>query len=584
MKRKTMKKMALVMAVAVAATTALAGCGSSGEKAADGTKTETTGQETAGGTTAAGTDTTTAAQEKTGKVTVMTYDRGTMANSEGTLNDNRWTTWIRENAPVKDIEFIAIAKAEAPQTMNNLFASGEGPDVVANYEDVLPFIQNGMAMEITDEMLDKMPNYKMILDKYPALRKLSTVDGKLYTTGKMSNVQPNHTIVIRKDWLDKLGLEIPTTPEELLAVAEAFTHDDPDGNGIDDTYGISMTTDTQRWLSHMWGFPNPEKYAMVDGELTYVWDRIESWLDYSKQFVDKKLVNPDFMTMKGDDDKADFLNGKVGIYASGKFSQANTSIYSDFKKNNPDGYLDTFAMPETKYGKFIGYMNGGPSLLCFINSQTKNLDAALAYINWLYDPEVSEYLMYGPDGVYNKKDEEGTYTIVDAEKNAVEFNYASDYSIIKNEFLDGSKEPVDRFANDYYNKYLKTDDPVQWEFGDIYYKMCEIANDPEAIDPRKWQQGLPALPSDLLVIKATANSDVDNILKAALGDSSKSAAAAVEEAKNAWYGAGGQKVEDYYKAYYKEAGSNALLAEDFQELKAMPSMLESAKKNSKLFQ
>ena len=85
---------------------------------------------------------------------------------------------------------------------------------------------------------------------------------RLYTTGKLANVLPNHAIVIRKDWLDNLGLEVPTTPEELLAVAEAFTYDDPDGNGVDDTYAINITSDAQRWLSHMWGFPNPEKYAM----------------------------------------------------------------------------------------------------------------------------------------------------------------------------------------------------------------------------------------------------------------------------------------------------------------------------------
>lgn len=36
---------------------------------------------------------------------------------------------------------------------------------------------------------------------------------------------------IRQDWLDNLNLEIPTTMEELKAVAKAFTEQDPDGNG-----------------------------------------------------------------------------------------------------------------------------------------------------------------------------------------------------------------------------------------------------------------------------------------------------------------------------------------------------------------
>lgn len=107
-------------------------------------------------------------------------------------------------------------------------------------------------------MLDKMPNYKRMLEEYPIIDKLCKVNGKRYRIGKMANVLPNHTIVIRKDWLDNLGLSIPETPEELLEICRAFTEDDPDGNGKDDTWGISMTTDTQRILAHMWGFPSPE--------------------------------------------------------------------------------------------------------------------------------------------------------------------------------------------------------------------------------------------------------------------------------------------------------------------------------------
>ncbi|MBO1722884.1 sugar ABC transporter substrate-binding protein, partial [Extibacter sp. GGCC_0201] len=47
------------------------------------------------------------------------------------------------------------------------------------------------------------------------------------------------SFLIRQDWLDNLGLYMPTTAEELLDVMRAFTFDDPDGNGKDDTYGFT---------------------------------------------------------------------------------------------------------------------------------------------------------------------------------------------------------------------------------------------------------------------------------------------------------------------------------------------------------
>lgn len=577
MKKTTIQRMAMIMAMTVTATAALAGCAGGTEKAAGTTAQEN--QEA--GQTEVGDQ----KEVSYGKISVMTYDRGTINSSEGTMTDNRWTKWINENAPFDEVTFVAVPKAEAPQTMSNLFSAGGGPDVVATYEDTLPFVNNGMALEITDEMLDKMPNYKKMLEEYPIIDKLCKVNGKRYTIGKMSNVLPNHTIVIRRDWLDNLGLSMPETPEELLEICRAFTEDDPDGNGKDDTWGISMTTDTQRILAHMWGFPSPEKYTMNNGELTYAWDRMESWLEYTKKIIDNGYVNPDFLTMKGDDDRADFLNGKIGIYGSGRFSQVNTSIYKDFKASNPDGQLDTFPLPATEYGAYTGYMNGGPSIVGFINAETENVDGALAYINWLCDPEISEYLMYGEDGVYYTKDSEGTHVVVDAAKNEVEFNYASDYSIIKNELLTGSENPVNIHADDYYNQYLKSDDPVMHEFGDLYYKMALIVNDTQAIEPRKWQQALPVLPTELNIIKATAdpqtNEKLDS-LKAGLANKDLSAHEIMENVKKAWYDAGGQKVEDYYRQYYEDTGADALLAEDYDALKDQPVMTENAKKNSQL--
>lgn len=45
--------------------------------------------------------------------------------------------------------------------------------------------------------------------------------------------------MIRQDWLENLGLEMPTSLDELYDVLYAFTYNDPDGNGVDDTYGIT---------------------------------------------------------------------------------------------------------------------------------------------------------------------------------------------------------------------------------------------------------------------------------------------------------------------------------------------------------
>ena len=50
-------------------------------------------------------------------------------------------------------------------------------------------------------------------------------------------------LFIRKEWLDKLNLQMPKTLDDLLNVAKAFTFRDPDGDGKVDTYGFGAAFD-----------------------------------------------------------------------------------------------------------------------------------------------------------------------------------------------------------------------------------------------------------------------------------------------------------------------------------------------------
>jgi ABC-type glycerol-3-phosphate transport system substrate-binding protein len=62
---------------------------------------------------------------------------------------------------------------------------------------------------------------------------------------------------IRKDWLDKFNLDIPETIDELYTAVKMFTENDPDGNGKDDTVG--MTTSgvwNMQDIFHAFGVPS----------------------------------------------------------------------------------------------------------------------------------------------------------------------------------------------------------------------------------------------------------------------------------------------------------------------------------------
>ncbi len=68
----------------------------------------------------------------------------------------------------------------------------------------------------------------------PRCRTSVSVNGKVYGVFRARDLM-RAAVMFRQDWLDKLGLELPETTEDLYEVAKAFTEDDPDGNGQDDT-------------------------------------------------------------------------------------------------------------------------------------------------------------------------------------------------------------------------------------------------------------------------------------------------------------------------------------------------------------
>ena len=104
------------------------------------------------------------------------------------------------------------------------------------------------------------------LDEYPNLGQLDKTilnqaagDGKIYGlyTERPSSRQG---VILRKDWLDRLGLAEPSTIDELYAVLQAFTYQDPDGNGLDDTFGLTDRNDlifgAFKTISSYFGTPN----------------------------------------------------------------------------------------------------------------------------------------------------------------------------------------------------------------------------------------------------------------------------------------------------------------------------------------
>ncbi|HCO70898.1 MAG TPA: ABC transporter substrate-binding protein, partial [Enterococcus sp.] len=136
-----------------------------------------------------------------------------------------------------EIDFTWVPDASKTERLNAALASNSLADIVSlteiNNTTVRSSLASGMFWDV-EPYLEEFPNLAEISEDR---LESSRIDGQIYGVPFLKPIA-RYGVLVRKDWLDNLGLDVPSTLEELAAVAQAFTEDDPDGNGADDTVGF----------------------------------------------------------------------------------------------------------------------------------------------------------------------------------------------------------------------------------------------------------------------------------------------------------------------------------------------------------
>lgn len=164
-----------------------------------------------------------------------------------THSNNIWTRGYEEELGIKVSYDWIVADANYNDKMNVTLASGDLPDLLkVNMVQFEQLNDAGMLEDLT-EVYDKYAS-DLVKEYYSeedgAGLKPVTKDGKLLALVSFpGSLDSSDMVWIRKDWMDKLGLSEPKSMQDLIKIAEDFTFKDPDGNGKQDTYGISLNKD-----------------------------------------------------------------------------------------------------------------------------------------------------------------------------------------------------------------------------------------------------------------------------------------------------------------------------------------------------
>src|SRR5699024_3076170 len=111
--------------------------------------------------------------------------------------------------------------------------------------DIAKYGEQGTFIALNDLIEQYMPNLTALLEENPEIRKVMTFpDGNIYSLPTIydpdfDSLMMQHKLWVRKDWLDKFGMDVPETIDEFEAYLEAVKSQDPNGNGKADEIGAT---------------------------------------------------------------------------------------------------------------------------------------------------------------------------------------------------------------------------------------------------------------------------------------------------------------------------------------------------------
>ncbi|MDR4984704.1 extracellular solute-binding protein [Bacillus cereus] len=256
-------------------------------------------------------------------------------------------------------------------------ASGDIPDVVgtegadANY---VKWSKQGAFLPLND-YVKKYESFKTIPQ---SVWDVVSVNGKKYGIPIYFPAKGGKKAVIRQDWLDKLGLKMPTNYEELKEVAIAFATKDPDGNGKNDTVGLGlakgMTYDPAfgAYWSSTWYHKNKDG-QLIPGQIS---DGSKEKVSFLNEMYKAGALDKDWAIKPYNDVFKDFNAGKVGIWYEqpgiDKGAQPQNLDLATLRKSAPDAKIAAIP-PFVAPDKSQGYVSGGGYYQIFmLSSKLKN--------------------------------------------------------------------------------------------------------------------------------------------------------------------------------------------------------------------
>ena len=330
--------------------------------------------------------------------------QGYIDKKNDVLTDNIWFNAYRDQLGIDVVYEWTVPDTQYNEKLNAQIAANDLPDFFnVNASQLKQLVDYGMAMDLSEIFYDNASDFTMSMMEADMNQSLgqATFDGKLYAIPVSGGSRDSAAFWwIRRDWLNNLGLEIPTTWEELEAVMYAFTNDDPDKNGENDTYGMAMTKD-------LFGANGMEALAEGFGAYTHGWiekdgqkqfgsiqPEVKTTLAALNKLYTDGVIDREFIVKDGSKVNEDVAAGKIGL-VSGQHWMAFDALNRAHQANTDADWIaisivsDDGSTPKTM-------LDGSAWSYWVINASCEHPEKVVDLYNFFFKVEVAVSPDYDP--------------------------------------------------------------------------------------------------------------------------------------------------------------------------------------------
>jgi putative aldouronate transport system substrate-binding protein len=325
-----------------------------------------------------------------------------------TPENNQYTRYVKDTLNI-DVQYIwTSATADYDQKVNLTIASNDIPDaMVVNLSQLTQMVAADQLADLTETYNTYVaPPVKQMMDSSKGIAlDAVTFDGKIMAIPALTVPDDGYQLMwIRKDWLDKLGLPVPKTIDDVEKTAQAFVTQDPGGVGKGTVIGILgpqngglIHTDFTQPTNGMWTF-DPVFGAFhaypgfwvkgSDGKVAYgsILPETKTALAKLADWYKKGLIDPEMGVRK--DSSAPVAGSTAGIYF-GEWWNGYWPL-PDAIKNNPTANWQAYAVPLDDQGVWNPHVGTPATSFVVVRKGYENPEAAMKIVN-LFNRDESKF-------------------------------------------------------------------------------------------------------------------------------------------------------------------------------------------------